>query len=62
MSLDVYISAFHPKALNVVTIWQVFWLTPLFTAFPSRLRRDSGVKIKQHLMELTATGIASASD
>jgi hypothetical protein len=26
-------------------IWQVFWLTPLFNAFPSV---DSGVKIKQH--------------
>ena len=35
MPPGVYIPAFHPKAkLNVVLIWQVFWLGVYFNAFP----------------------------
>lgn len=36
--------AFHPKALNVVLTWQVFWLGNLLNTFPSF---DSGMKIQQ---------------
>ena len=53
--------AFHPKASR-----QIFYLAGLlarflFTAFPSRQRRDSGRSVNspaQGRMKLTATGIA----
>jgi hypothetical protein len=35
VTVDFTFSAFHPKAECLFMIWQVFWLTPLFSAFPS---------------------------
>jgi hypothetical protein len=63
MPPGVYTPAFHPKAkLNVVLIWQVFWLNPNLIAFPYK---NSGRRIKsipnfpfRGLGGLTATGIA----
>ena len=55
-SKTIYTSRFSPESsINQEMIRQVFWLTPLFIAFPSFL--DSGMRTN-NLTELTATGIA----
>jgi len=54
MSFDFYISAFHPKALNVVCDLAGL-LAYSVVLLPSRLN-DSGVKIKQHKRSLQLRG------
>jgi len=65
MPPGVYIPAFHPKAkLNVVLIWQVFWLGVYFNAFPlikivAKIEASRKPLLRRGLgRPLTATGIA----